>query len=197
MSRPLQGLILAAGASNRMGQPKANLKLNQMTCLEVIVRQLATVCQQVTIVSGAHFETIRKMHPHLNIVRSRSWRRGMRASLRDGVRSIPKGDILLTHCDRPGVEQGTIDRLINTHGFRPRVPMYRGLGGHPVWIPEWLRPRLLEDDGAPLRTVLRNANFESVFAPDLGIQCNLNHRQDWFRFRAEQRKCFGSLASNE
>ena len=54
----IAGLILAAGASTRMGSPKALLDYGGETFLDRLIGLLAGVCGSVTVVLGYHAAVI-------------------------------------------------------------------------------------------------------------------------------------------
>jgi molybdenum cofactor cytidylyltransferase len=59
----IAGIILAAGASSRMGTPKALLDYRGETFVERLVRVLGENCKPVIVVLGYHAEAIQKQVP--------------------------------------------------------------------------------------------------------------------------------------
>ncbi len=55
----IAGIILAAGASSRMGSPKALLEYRGETFIQRLVRVLSPVCGRVIVVLGYHAAEIR------------------------------------------------------------------------------------------------------------------------------------------
>ncbi len=166
------GLVLAAGASSRMGRPKALLTLDGELFVHRLVRLLRPVCDQVVVVVGRHAAEIA---PHIDrVVVAHAWRRGMRASLRAGLRALPPGAVLLTHCDRPWVRPSTLAALASVRDDAPVIPRYVGVPGHPVRLPGWLRPRLLARDDISLREVLRAHAPRALPVDDPGILLDVN-----------------------
>ncbi len=53
-SASIAGLILAGGASRRMGSPKALLRLQDETFLDRLIRLFSGVCEPVVVVVGDH-----------------------------------------------------------------------------------------------------------------------------------------------
>lgn len=178
------GLVLAAGASSRMGSPKALLTLDGELFVRRLVRLLRPVCDQVVVVVGRHAVEIA---PHVErVVVAHAWRRGMRASLRAGLRALPPGDVLLTHCDRPWVRPSTLAALASSSGLAPVVPRHMGLPGHPVRLPAWLRPRLLAGDDVPLREVLRALAPRALAVDDPGVLRDANTPQGLREIRSSR-----------
>jgi len=187
--RAVQGLILSGGASRRMGQAKGLLRVREHNLLTLAVQSFQPYCSSVTVVTGAHAQQlIDAVDAPVQWIHARGWRHGMRASLRAGIRGMPQGHILLTHVDRPGVLAQTIEDLLEGSRTRPRIPIYRGQPGHPVFLPSWLRARLCEKDDVPLRDILRPLRPELVPTKDPAVIRNLNDRRDWVRFLAHAQK---------
>ncbi|MEP0914976.1 nucleotidyltransferase family protein [Leptolyngbya sp. GB1-A1] len=134
-------LILAAGASNRLGQPKQLLAYKG----KPLIRQMAEVaiqtgCQPIGIVLGAYAETI---VPHLanldiQIIYNEQWESGIASSIRYGLEMVaitPKLDaIVLMVCDQPFVSSDLIHQLINKHRTT-NVPIVASEYGEILGIP--------------------------------------------------------------
>ena len=113
-------VILAAGSSSRIGQPKQLLSLRGKTLLRASVDTANEAgCSPVVVVVGSDSEKI-----HLELadenaieVRNTNWQRGIGSSIRSGVQALighaPDVEgILLLVCDQPAVNAHFIKRLI-------------------------------------------------------------------------------------
>jgi molybdenum cofactor cytidylyltransferase len=121
--RTVGAIILAAGASNRIGRPKQLLEFRG----ESLIRRAAAAalhaeCGHVVIVTGANAEAMRYALRGLNVqeVENPQWESGMASSIRIGTAAImaanPKTDaIVLMLCDQPFVTSEVIGKLINAH----------------------------------------------------------------------------------
>ncbi len=84
-------LLLAAGASRRMGQPKQLLPVNGQPLIRQMAEvAIATACDPVVVVLGAHAAAIR---PHLadlplHCMENPDWDTGMASSIRCGLAAI-------------------------------------------------------------------------------------------------------------
>ena len=170
----LPALILAAGASSRMGRPKALVLLDGVTFLAGLVGRLRVAgCAPIVVVAGAHFVEIQAELPDgVVLVHAPDWAEGMRASLRAGLRACPPGDLLLTHVDRPRVAPATLAALLAAPPGQAGVPTYAGQDGHPVRLSAQLRPRLLALDDTPLCDLLIHAARLPVGDPDVLLNIN-------------------------
>ncbi len=113
-------IVLAAGASQRLGQPKQLLVVEGEPLLVRTVRAvLASPVWPVVVVLGAHAETLRPLlapFPVL-VIENAAWPEGMAASLRAGVttlrqfsRRLDAGIVCL--CDQPAFSAAAIDALL-------------------------------------------------------------------------------------
>lgn len=116
-------VLLAAGASRRMGQPKQLLPLQGRTLLRhVAERVLKAPVSPVIVVLGAETEQIAPTLDGLpvHVVVNSAWTEGMGASLRVGVEAAlaraPDLDALIVALgDQPGLPDGHLGRLIARH----------------------------------------------------------------------------------
>ena len=82
----IAGIILAAGASSRMGTPKALLDYRGETFLDRLIRVLGAVCDPVIVVLGYHAEQIRAgVNGRVQFVVNPTPTRGQLSSLQTGL----------------------------------------------------------------------------------------------------------------
>ncbi|ARV57642.1 4-diphosphocytidyl-2C-methyl-D-erythritol synthase [Nostocales cyanobacterium HT-58-2] len=116
-------IILAAGASTRMGQPKQLLYFQGRSFLrhsvEVVV---ASVCQPIVVVVGAYAEKMRHEVSQLPVlvVENPQWYEGMGASIQVGMTALNAfgkeiEGVVLTLCDQPFVSCDVINQLVATY----------------------------------------------------------------------------------
>lgn len=136
----ISGIILAAGASERMGTPKALLDLHGETFLGRLIRILSMHCSDVTVVLGNHVEQIRRhVSDHVRIAINPDPSRGQLSSLQTALALLPthaKGFAFLP-VDCPAVAETTVASL--AYAFEQReaatkfvIPRMNGKRGHPV-----------------------------------------------------------------
>ena len=113
-------IILAAGASSRLGQPKQNIVFNGKTLLEnAIEAGLAAKCSPVLIMLGANAKLIAEWphHPDVKAVYNDQWESGMASSIVAGVEALqqnyPADNAVIMVCDQPFVTPGLILDLIS------------------------------------------------------------------------------------
>lgn len=150
-------ILLAAGASTRLGQPKQLLRpaiAAGRTMLEHAV-QLAqhSGFSPVLVVLGADADTIRNA-TDLSlciVVENPDWKEGMASSIRAGVRAVmaqrmPPTGVGFMVCDQPALTSNHLQRLLAVHAAEPEkaaVSRYAGRHGVPAILPSAMFPALL------------------------------------------------------
>jgi molybdenum cofactor cytidylyltransferase len=113
-------VILAAGSSSRMGQPKQLLSLRGKTLVRACIDAVTEAgCSPVVVVTGSDSEKVHLELADANVIgaRNTNWQRGIGSSIRSGVQSLihhaPDVEaVLLMVCDQPAVNARFIERLI-------------------------------------------------------------------------------------
>ena len=111
-------VVLAAGASTRMGTPKQLLVYQGRTLIRRAVETaLASVCDPVVVVLGANALLVgRELELPVIVTRNREWETGMSSSLRTGLEALRAANssldgVVMMLCDQPFVTSELIDRL--------------------------------------------------------------------------------------
>jgi molybdenum cofactor cytidylyltransferase len=116
-------VILAAGGSNRLGQPKQLIVFQNKPLLQNIIDQAhAFTFVSYVMVLGAHVAEIQKsIAPgNFNIIINENWKEGIASSIRKGVEGSLVIDPRLEHIlillsDQPFVTSKLIHELLETH----------------------------------------------------------------------------------
>lgn len=131
----IAGLLLAAGAGERLGRPKALVELAGERLVDRGVHLLRTAgCSPVIVITGAaSVEVIGGV-----IVPNPRWREGMGSSLRAGLGALPPGcpAVVVALVDQPRVAPAAVRRLIDAYrgGAGAAVAVYGGTQRAPVLI---------------------------------------------------------------
>lgn len=140
-SRPVAGLLLAAGGGSRLGgRPKALLHFRGRPLVEHGVRVLREGgCTDVSVVLGAAADDVLADADltGAHVVRNAEWGTGMGSSLRAGLAALPRdaSAVVVTLVDMPGAGAAAVARLIGEHrvrGAELAAAAYDGRRGHPV-----------------------------------------------------------------
>lgn len=165
----IRAIVLAAGASSRMGQAKAALPLGQTgeTVVARVVRTLLSAgLPDVTVVAGAHIDAVRRAmpshEPRARVVEHAGWEEGQLSSLIAGLDAID-GPLLeaalVTLVDVPLVRPETVAAVVaewRRTGAPIVRPADRSRHGHPVVFDRSVF--------ADLRAADRNTGAKAVFA---------------------------------
>ena len=136
-------VILAAGASTRMGSPKQLLAVDgRPLLLRTIDAALASSAWPVVVVLGAHAEKIRPLLARLPVIIAEApdWSEGMAASLRTGVTTLRQfsralDGALVALCDQPAFSAAVIAQLVAAQRTTDRsiiAAHYSGRNGAPA-----------------------------------------------------------------
>lgn len=176
-------MILAAGASTRMGRPKQLLPINgQPLLVRVVEAALAAPVWPVVVVLGANADQIRPVlakHPVL-VVENEAWAEGMAASIRTGITTLQQFSraldaALVVLCDQPAFTADTVHRLLGAQaasGCTVVASRYSNRQGAPALF---LRDHfatlsgLTGEEGARGLLNGKAAPVASVDLPDLGF----------------------------
>lgn len=137
----IAGIILAAGASSRMGTPKALLDYRGETFLARLVRVLGEACRPVMVVLGHNADTLwQQVPPAANIVVNPDPSRGQLSSLQTALAALPAeaAGFAFIPVDSPAVEPATVAKLAQAFARRQAstllvIPRRSGRRGHPVF----------------------------------------------------------------
>ena len=157
-------VLLAAGASARLGSPKQLLQFHGESLLRRTVGTLnASRAAEVVVVLGFNAPD---MHGEIaglpaRVLVNPLWREGIGSSIRHGISSLPPetDGALIVVCDQPRLTAEHLDALIDAFAHTPDRPIASGYGGSagvPALFPRMLFPELLllnGDRGA--KSVLR------------------------------------------
>jgi molybdenum cofactor cytidylyltransferase len=182
----LAAVILSAGASSRMGRPKALLPYREGTFLEHLIDVTRHPRIGVTrIVLGAGAENIQsaaKLDASLIVVNS-EWEKGQLSSIRAGIRSlegISTDGMVLCPVDHPLVSARLVSDLVERFYAENKaivVPTYDSRRGHPAIFSSALYAELLAaplDKGARSVVWAHAADVLEVPTDEEGVVLNIN-----------------------
>lgn len=195
-ARPrIAAVVLAAGEGRRLGRPKALLSLGEQTFLATILSRLADAGFSPRL-AVVHPE----VEPQLGVERELVDRilvnpdpgSGPLGSLQIALRQLPPdiAGTLMCLVDHPAVRQTTYVALHSAAAVEPEAiwqPVYEGRGGHPVYFPKALFPKLL--------TAPREQGARAVVYAHPEMRCNLIVADPYVRYDVDTEEAYKKLLS--
>jgi len=194
VTRPLRVVLLAAGASDRLGEPKALVDIDGRSAIE----HLLEACGDPTplVVAGAHTaEILAAVGPRAEVIDHPDWAAGRTGSVARAVRHLGDTDVILAPVDCPLVPEPVFDALRRAwqeagappHGWLAPLDTTSGRHGHPVLFGSSLAAEVLKlDPASPLRDLRAIADpllEAAVDSPE--ILDDLDTPEDLNRLRAQ------------
>ncbi len=142
-------VILAAGASTRMGEPKQLLEYRGKPLLRHAAEIALKACERVIVVLGARAAELRSALAGLpvTVAENPDWAGGMGTSIRAGIAAAAHLDgVILTLADQPLITAEFFLTLVRSHldSAQPIVTsQYAGTVGVPVFFAREYFPHLL------------------------------------------------------
>ena len=189
MTREIDGILLAAGESRRMGYPKPLLRIGDETFLAHTAAIMLEVVERLIIVLGAYSERIRPAVPRdsrIVVVENPHYERGQLSSLKAGLSAAsPAASAAIVHlADHPLVKPATFEALVAEYRRSGKpITITRCLGrrGHPVIFARALFDELLsapEDQGARVVVNADPSRVVYVDVDDAGVTTDLDTPTD-------------------
>lgn len=150
-------VVLAAGASRRLGRPKQLEPWGDSNLLsQVVATTRSFPVEEVWVVLGYDFERILDESDlgDAGVIENPEWEEGIASSIRVGLDALTR----LSRCDRalivlgdqPAVAKEVVEEMMRSHvrsGHQVSVPKYRYSWGNPVLVDRALWPRLMSLEG--------------------------------------------------
>lgn len=192
-------ILLAAGASTRLGTPKQLLKYQGKSLIcHAVETALASVCRPVVVVLGAGAGQIRREIESLPVavVENPNWSLGMGSSLKAGLEALagvcavpPPRALIVMLCDQPLVTASLLNQLVSTYleTGKPLIACeYGGVHGVPALFADSIFERirtLSDDDGA--KSLLRGGAASVYSLPFPQAQIDVDTLADYQRLLEE------------
>ena len=170
-------VVLAAGASERLGQPKALVRIGDRCLVEWVVSRLQTHGLDPLVVTNE--EIIDEVAASINceVVVNPEPGAGRTGTLQVGIRHIGAGArqrILVVPVDRPGFSDSTLLALLDSTATS--CPTQGGRGGHPLLLSAEDAAKVVEGSpSVPLRNLINPIHIEVT---DPYLHLNVDRQED-------------------
>ena len=153
------GIILAAGASVRFGQPKQLIELRGKYLVEwVLDAALKSRLDLVVLILGHEYQSIlqalgtKVRRPRLEVVINHKYHEGQSSSLKTGLESVRKtfSSIMYLLADQPMINSKTINLLLDQFHESEKeicVPVFEGQRGNPTIFKRPIYKEIMMIDG--------------------------------------------------
>jgi len=189
-SQQIPVIILAAGNSERMVQPKPFMKWDEHTTfLEKIVSEYTAIGagRIIIVMNKAGYVRVNAEVPQItesaNIIVNEHPEKGRMSSLKLGLQSIPGNtSSFIQNIDNPFVNAALLRLMIPLDEPDAYVvPVCNGKGGHPVLTGSKIVEHILADesDDSDFRLMLKNFRRKEVETDDKFILVNINTPEDY------------------
>jgi molybdenum cofactor cytidylyltransferase len=140
MALKIEGILLAAGESRRMGYPKPLLMIGGETFLAHCAATMLEVVSRLIIVTGAHDDRVARavpQDPRVATHHNPEWSRGQLSSLKTGLIGLTPecSAVVVQLADHPLVKAATVRGLVATYN-ETHMPIviarHNQRRGHPV-----------------------------------------------------------------
>jgi len=159
MKLNISSIILAAGKSGRIGEPKAFLNLNGHSFIREIISKLLPVSKKLIVVFGyeadlmktklLNDEFIKRFAEKIELVVNENYEAGMFSSLQVGLTKITDEDFVIIHqIDQPSLPEKFYLDFFNQleTKFDWIQPEYNGKSGHPIAINQRIVHKILAEE---------------------------------------------------
>lgn len=172
IQRPVGAVVMAAGLSTRMGEPKVLLPwVNGNSIIQHIVEQLLNSrLEHVVVVTGHMAKEVRQQVEPMGVkvVYNRSYKTGeMLSSVKAGLRAMPDhvAAALLVLGDQPRLQPKVIYQVMAAYAEGKGdliIPSFEMRRGHPILLGRryWPEMLALRRDGAPRQVI--NAHADQI-----------------------------------
>ena len=178
------GLLLAAGASTRMGQPKLLLPVEGRPMVERVLGEcVRSDLDDVVVVLGYQSDRIAealgalRMNPKVRLVMNPDYASGMSASIRTGLPEVEKDydHVMIVLADMPFMNADVINLLMHRYlssGCVMGAVRVKGRRSHPVIFGREVYPALMTLSGDTGARHLFQAPEKNLCLVDLGDACD-------------------------
>lgn len=183
-------VLLAAGASKRMGTAKQLLPIDGQPLVQHVLNNVRhSSVSEVILVLGHSADAIRSelALESTKVVVNENFLQGMGTSLTSGLAAVDTKmqSALIILADQPFVQPETLDKLIAEHA-RTRaqivIPTYRGFRGNPVLLDRSVFPEVMQLSGdIGCRAIFgdHQDGIVKLAVEDVGILLDIDQKRDY------------------
>lgn len=148
----INSIILAAGESRRMGQPKLLMPFGERTIIDIVIREaIRSELNHLIVVVGSDNDKIERQiqdYP-LTVTENPEYLRGMLSSVQCGLRALPDNSdaVMILLGDQPMIPASVINQVIHAYHQSDKgiiIAVHNGKRGHPILFEMKYRHEVLQ-----------------------------------------------------
>lgn len=183
----VNGIVLAAGLSSRMGKYKMSLKIGDKTVIERCIESMYDVCSEIIVVCGYNYTVIEETlntYSKVKIVLNSDYMEGMFSSVKVGLKNVSGEHFFLIPGDYPIIKKDTYEKMIKSKG-NILIPTYGGKKGHPILInSNYINKIINSSTYKSLRDFIKEYGFTTIELQDQGILMDIDTIEDYEKVRS-------------
>jgi len=183
--RNIDGVVLAAGYSSRMGIFKPELKIDGITMIERTVLNMKKFCDKVLVVGGYKVERVSLLlsaYENVEVVYNENFKKGMFTSVKKGLENVSAERIFIQPADMPFISDKIYQSLVENQGDII-IPVFNGGKGHPVVISGNIKNKILmERDEERLDQIFERYGYKTVEVTDNSIFKDIDTVDDYKKY---------------
>lgn len=193
----IEGIVLAAGLSTRVGENKLVLDVDGKTVIERCILGMYDICSKIIVVGGHRIEDIEDIlsnYSKAELIYNPDYLNGMFSSVKKGLTHIKEERFFLIPGDYAVVNKETYEDMLKVDNDIV-IPIYDGRKGHPLLMKSYLIEELLKDISCEtLRDFTGKKSFISINIEDPGILMDIDTMEDYretlLYFKKERQRIF-------
>jgi molybdenum cofactor cytidylyltransferase len=187
----IDGVILAAGFSRRVGAQKMLLNFEGKKVIERCIEGMYDCCSKIIVVGGYKIENLQPIcnnNHKVTLIKNEDFESGMFSSVRAGIKFVKAARFFLTPGDYPLIQKNTYCKMKNTKGDLI-IPEFEGQSGHPVLIKSIFIDEILHSTFySNLRDFINARKVTLCNVSDPGILWDIDNMSDYNKLIKYYRK---------
>jgi molybdenum cofactor cytidylyltransferase len=180
----VEGLVLAAGLSSRMGDNKLIKTIDGMPMIDQVLASMIPFSDRIIVVVGHRRDEVTrilKRYDQVEIVVNDDYQSGMFSSVKAGCRAIRGDRFFIIPADMPFVAPKTYKALLEMDG-EVVVPSMNRHSGHPILLQSKIATEIAASDAEHLRAFLSKWEKTYVCVEDEGIFIDIDTPEDYEKY---------------
>ncbi len=183
----VEGVVLAAGLSSRMGNNKLMKTIDHMPMIERVILNMLPFCERIIVVVGHRRDDLMAVLGKISkveIVVNDDYQSGMFSSVKAGCEAVRGDRFFLTPADIPFVKRETYEVLLQTEGDIV-VPSVNRKAGHPILVKTSVVSGIGDSQAEHLRAFLAGMEKTYVCVEDHGVLIDIDTPEDYAKYIKE------------